>query len=115
MANPTVQLLVKMVVSGVFVGLISEIAKRAPNIGGLIAALPVISFLTVFWLRVDGGTNTQIANLLQGILFGIIPTSLCLFVLMLLLRRDVPLTAALAVSVVVLAVSWFITRALVTA
>lgn len=113
MSSATLQLIVKMVVSGVFVGLISEISKRLLNIGGLVAALPVISFLTVFWLRVDGGTNQQIAHLLQGILIGIIPTCACLLVLMLLLRREVPLGPAMAVAVVVLAVGWLITRSLV--
>jgi hypothetical protein len=112
MSNPTAQLVVKMIVSGVFVGLISELAKRLPKIGGLVAALPVISLLTVFWLLVDKQTNVQIAYFIHGVLYGLIPTALCLLLLALLLERNVPFAMALVISLVALAVAWIVVRAI---
>lgn len=111
MSNPLVQLFIKMVVSGIFVGLISELAKRLPRVGGLLAALPVISLLTIFWLLVDQQTNTQIALFIRGILFGLIPTTLFLLLLMFLLERDAQFGVALAISAVVLIVTWLVVRA----
>ncbi len=113
MSNPTVQLIAKMIVSGVFVGLISELAKRLPRIGGLVAALPVISLLTVFWLLVDKQTNVQIARFIHGVLYGLIPTTLGLLVLALLLERDVSFVLALVISLLALAAVWIVVRALV--
>jgi uncharacterized membrane protein (GlpM family) len=113
-SNPAVQLLVKMVVSGVFVGLISEIAKRLPRVGGLVAALPVISLLTIFWLVLDNQTNNQIANFIRGVLFGLIPTGLFLFSMALLIDRDVKFPVALIVSLIVLSASWLVVHAVAT-
>ena len=113
MSNPTAQLVVKMIVSGVFVGLISELAKRLPRIGGLVAALPIISLLTVFWLLVDRQTNAQIAHFVHGVLFGLIPTGLGLLLLALLLERDVSFAVALVISLLALAAAWIVVRAVV--
>ena len=114
MSNPVAQLVIKMVVSGVFVGLISELAKRLPRVGGLVAALPVISLLTIFWLLVDQQTNPQIAHFIRGILFGLIPTTLFLLLLMLLLERNAQFGVALAISAVVLVIAWIVIRAVAT-
>jgi hypothetical protein len=114
MSNPAVQLVIKMVVSGLFVGLISELAKRLPRVGGLLAALPVISLLTIFWLLVDQQTNTQIAHFIRGILLGLIPTSLFLLLLMVLLERNAQFGLALAISAIALIAVWLVIRAIAT-
>ncbi len=112
-SDPVVQLIVKMVVSGVFVGLISELAKRLPGVGGLVAALPVVSLTTIFWLLVDHQTNTQIAQFIRGILYGLIPTTLFLALLMFLLDREVKFVFALGISLIALSVTWVVVRAVV--
>jgi hypothetical protein len=112
MSNDTVQLIVKIVVSGVFVGLVSEVAKRLPTLGGLMAALPTITLLTVFWVKVDGATNQQVADLLRGVLIGLIPTSVFIFALMELLKRGVSLPAALIICFPALVVAWLVVRAI---
>ncbi len=43
-------LILKALLSGVIVALVSEVAKRNPGIGGLIASLPLISVLGMIWL-----------------------------------------------------------------
>lgn len=40
----------KAALSGVLIAIISEVAKRYPGIGGLIASLPLISVLGMIWL-----------------------------------------------------------------
>ena len=43
-------LVVKAGVSGILVTIISEVAKRYPGFGGLIASLPLVSVLGMIWL-----------------------------------------------------------------
>ena len=43
-------LILKAVLSGILVAAISEVAKRYPDIGGLIASLPLVSVLGMIWL-----------------------------------------------------------------
>ena len=110
MANPVVQIIIKMIVSGIFVGLLSEMAKRLPGVGGLLAALPIVSLLTIFWLRVDGQTNSQISRFIYGILFGLIPTGLFLLLLKVMLDRGMRLLPAVGLGLIALAVIWIVVR-----
>jgi len=46
-------LLLKAVISGAVVAAVSEIAKRYPGVGGLLASLPLVSVLGMIWLWRD--------------------------------------------------------------
>ena len=46
-------LAIKAVISGILVATVSEVAKRYPGAGGLIASLPLISVLGMIWLWQD--------------------------------------------------------------
>lgn len=46
-------LAIKAIVSGILVATVSEVAKRYPGAGGLIASLPLISVLGMIWLWRD--------------------------------------------------------------
>ena len=43
-------LLVKALVSGVIIAIVSEVARRAPGLGALIVSLPLVSILAILWL-----------------------------------------------------------------
>lgn len=57
------QLAIKALISGVLIAAASEIARRSPGWGGLIASLPLVSFLTMLWLWHDGAGAGRIADL----------------------------------------------------
>lgn len=42
--------------------LVSEAAKYSDRIGGLIAALPMVTVLTLIWLHVEQQPDQKIAN-----------------------------------------------------
>ena len=46
-------LIIKAALSGVLIAIISEVAKRYPGLGGLIASLPLVSVLGMIWLWRD--------------------------------------------------------------
>ena len=43
-------LVIKAALSGVIIAIVSEVAKRFPGFGALIASLPLISVLGMIWL-----------------------------------------------------------------
>ena len=45
--------LVKTLISAVLIAIISEVAKRNPSMGALIASLPLVSIIAIIWLWRD--------------------------------------------------------------
>lgn len=52
----------KYLITAGIVVLVSEFAKRSDKLGGFLAALPLITLLTLIWLYVEGQPNSKIAN-----------------------------------------------------
>lgn len=91
---------IKAALSGILVALISEIAKRSPGFGALIASLPLISILAMVWLWRDTGDTARIASHVEATFWYVIP-SLPMFLLMpALLRQGVSFWFSLGAGVV---------------
>jgi hypothetical protein len=91
-------LFVKAAISGLLVAIVSEVAKRYPGLGGLIASLPVVSVLGMIWLWRDTHDPERIAAHALGTFWFVLP-SLPLFLLMpVLLRHGAPFWLTLAAS-----------------
>ena len=54
--------------------LISEIAKRSDRLGGLIAALPLVTVLTLSWLYIENQSSDKIANHAHYTFWYVLPT-----------------------------------------
>jgi len=54
--------------------LISEVAKRSDRLGGFIAALTVMTLLTLFWLYIENQGEEKIANHAYYTFWYVIPT-----------------------------------------
>ncbi len=54
--------------------LISEVAKRSDKIGASIAALPLVTVLTLFWLYFENQPSEKIANHAYYTFWYVIPT-----------------------------------------
>lgn len=93
-------LAVKAVVSAVIIVGINAIAQRNPFFGGWIAALPLITLLSIAWLSFDQRGDAQIARFLTGVLWGLVPTAFLLVVTAALLTRGVPLAVAVVIGIV---------------
>jgi hypothetical protein len=73
-------LLIKAATSGVIVAIVSEVAKRYPGLGGLIASLPLISVLGMIWLWKDTHDAPRMAAHATGTFWFVLP-SLPMFLL----------------------------------
>jgi hypothetical protein len=80
-------LILKAVLSGVIVMVVSEVARRSPGLGALIASLPLVSLLAMIWLWRDTGDPARIAALAEGTFWLVLPTLPMFLALPYLLRR----------------------------
>jgi hypothetical protein len=52
----------------------SEVAKRSDKLGGLLAALPLITLLALIWLHVEKQPTAKIANHARYTFWYVLPT-----------------------------------------
>jgi F0F1-type ATP synthase assembly protein I len=106
---------VKVIISAVLIVAASEIAKRVPAMGGIIASLPITSLLAIIWLYYDTRNVQQVQSLSYGILWAVIP-SLVLFISLPIMlkngwRFDVSIIASCALTFFsYLGFNWIYTR-----
>ena len=64
----------KIIITAILIVAITEIAKLNDRIGGLIAALPITTFIILFWLNYENNTVEKISNHVSYTLLYVIPT-----------------------------------------
>ena len=67
-------LITKIIVTAALIVLISEIAKVNDKLGGLIAAMPIITLLVILWMYYDGNSDEKISSHMSYTLLYIVPT-----------------------------------------
>jgi hypothetical protein len=88
-------LVVKAAISGVMIAAVSEIARRSPGFGALVASLPLVSVIGMMWLWRDTHDAGRLASHAEATFWFVLP-SLPMFLLVpALLRWGVPFWAAL--------------------
>ncbi len=93
-------LLIKAAVSGAIVAAVSEIARRYPGWGGLVASLPLTSLLAMLWLWRDTNDAGRVAELSMSTIWFIVPSLPLFIALPLLIRSGVGFWAAMGIAVV---------------
>jgi len=67
-------IITKYLLTSGLVVFISEVSKRSDKLGGLIAALPLVTFLTLTWLYIENQSEEKIANHAYYTFWYVIPT-----------------------------------------
>ena len=67
-------LITKYLLTAGMVVFISEVAKRSDRLGGFIAALPLMTLLTLVWLYVENQPEEKMANHAYYTFWYVIPT-----------------------------------------
>ena len=67
-------LFTKYFITAAVVVLVSELAKRSDKLGGLVAALPLVTILTLIWLYVENQPSSKIANHAWYTFWYVVPT-----------------------------------------
>jgi hypothetical protein len=103
-------LVIKALLSGAIIAAVSEIARRHPGWGGLLASLPLTSLLAMIWLYRDTGDPARVAALSVGTIWFLLPSVPLFLVLPALLRANLGFWPSLAICVIgtlALYAAWF--------
>lgn len=92
------QLAIKAALSGVVIAAASELARRNPGWGGLVASLPLTTMLALVWLWRVEPNGARAADFLVGTAHYVIAALPSFFVIAALLRRGTGLVPSLIVG-----------------
>ena len=93
-------LALKAVISGILIAAASEVAKRYPGVGALIASLPLVSVLGMIWLWHDKPDAENMAAHAGATFWYVLPSLPMFLLIPALLRQGAPFWLALAVGCV---------------
>lgn len=91
-------LIVKALLSGLIIAIVSEVARRSSGFGALIVSLPLVSLMTFMWLWRDTGDSERIAAMAQSTFWYFLPSMPLFLLLPALLRAGVHFWIALLLS-----------------
>ncbi|MFC4295361.1 DUF3147 family protein [Novosphingobium tardum] len=95
------QLAIKALVSGALIAAASEIARRNPGWGGLIASLPLTTLIALAWLWRSDHDPIRAADFVSGTALYVIAALPAFGVIAALLRREVAFGLAMAAGCLV--------------
>lgn len=92
---------IKVLLSAFVIALVTAVAQKYPNIGGWIAALPLVSVLSAIWLVVGHQPKPEVIGFLTGVVKGLVPTAVLLLAIIICMRKGVPFIGSLSTAVLV--------------
>ena len=99
-----IYILIKTLITAAVVVAVSEIARRSSLFAGLIASIPLVSFLAIIWLYWETKNSQKIVDLSYSIILMIIP-SLTFFIVLPFVMK---LQSSFIISMIVATVSTII-------
>lgn len=88
----------KFFITATLIVLISEISKRSAVLGALLASLPLVSVLAMFWLYIDTKDVQKIADLAHNILWFSIPSVAFFITLPMLLKKGLDFYLSMGIA-----------------
>jgi hypothetical protein len=82
-------LIIKAALSGAIIAIVSEVAKRYPGFGALIASLPLVSLLGMMWLWRDKPDVPNMASHVEATFWFVLPSLPMFLVMPWMLRHGV--------------------------
>ena len=90
---------IKIAITTILIVAISEISKRNSLIGAVLASIPLVSVLAMFWLYIDTGDSTKVSNLSSSIFWLVLPSLILFLALPVLLKLEFHFYWAIAISI----------------
>ena len=102
-----VWLIAKYALTAGMVILISEVAKRSDRLGGLIAALPIVTILVLIWMKLENQDPQKISNHAWYTFWYVIPT-LPMFLIFPYVIKHYGFWSAMVVSILITVLSFVV-------
>ena len=95
--------ILKLIITAVLIVLISEISKRNSLFGALLASIPIVSVLGMFWLYIDTKNIEKISNLSMGIFWLVLPSLVLFLILPVFLKQGMNFYFSIMLSILITA------------
>jgi hypothetical protein len=99
--------LLKLVITGAIIVIITEIAKINIKLAAVITAMPLVTILSILWMYYEGATNEKISFYLINTLTYIIPT-IPMFIFFPYLLSKTNFFITLGISIMLIGLSAFL-------
>ena len=96
------QYILKLLISAALIVAVSEISKRSSFVGGLLASLPLTSFLAMLWLYRDTHDAAKVAALSSSIFWLVLPSLVFFIALPMLLKTKLNFYASFAAATAIM-------------
>lgn len=100
--------LTKLAVSAVLIATISELSKVNSFIGALLASIPLVSVLAIYWLYIDTNDVETISSLSTNIFWLVLPSLSLFIVLPILLKAQIPFHVSMVIGLFVMIALYFL-------
>jgi len=90
--------IMKIIASAIVIAIVTEIARRFPSYGGIVAALSLVSLLNFIWLYVQGEQTATLSKFALGVLWGFPATAVLLVIGYIVLQNSVHLFLSISLK-----------------
>lgn len=89
----------KLIITTLLIVLISEISKRSPLAGAILAAIPLVSILAMTWMYIDTEESTKAVEFSQNIVWLIAPSMTLFIAFPLLIKKGLSFYPSMIISI----------------
>lgn len=104
--------LAKVIVTSALVVLVSEISKRSVLGGAILASIPLVSVLAIFWMYFDSRDVSRITAFSMDVFWLVLPSLAFFLALPALLKKGVNFYASMGLSIALTIAGYFLVIAL---
>ena len=91
--------IVKIIITALIIVLVSEISKRLPLLGSLIASLPLISVLGMIWIFQETKNSQKLISHAEGTFWYVLPSLPMFLVMPWMMKKGISFYLSLGVGI----------------
>lgn len=95
--------LIKIILSAILIVAIAETAKRSSLLGAMLASIPLISVLAMFWLYLDTKDVAKVSAFASSVFWLVLPSLALFLALPLLLKLGLNFYLSIGISIAITA------------
>lgn len=99
---------VKIAITSFLIVIISEIARRSSLFAAILASIPLVSVLAMFWLYIDTKDVARVSALASSVFWLVLPSLALFLVLPVLLKQGLHFYLSISISIVLTAICYFL-------
>ena len=101
------QYVIKILLTAALIVVVTEISKRNTLVGGLLASLPLVSFLAMLWLYFDTRDTERVAAFSINTFWLVIPSLLFLLIFWLLVKAKLSFPFSFSLATILMVVGYW--------